>query len=143
MEPAEAIFKRLARLWGRLAEGSGRKAPPEGAVRLESVRSRLEALAALLAGAPMELRAAHDGGGGVTGGAIFLPRYALSSEPEAGAELYRVRVAFSCVVRELGLPVDEELAGVHEATAATLLAVPTVRARLAEAYPAAAARERE
>jgi hypothetical protein len=144
MDPAEIIYKRLAKLWGRLwGAGQGGAAMPPGAVALETCRERLETLAALLAGEVLELHGADDGVGGVTGTVLLLPRR-MALAPDAAEDngrAYLVRLAWSCVVREMGLSLHPSARDGFDATLVTLLAVPLVRARMAEAYPAGAAQE--
>jgi nitric oxide reductase NorD protein len=139
-DPAEAIFKRLARLWHRV-RGSGRNGAPKapGAVALEAHWERFEVLAALLSGEALELHGADDGVGGVAGTTLLLPRHLhLVPEAERNLEAYLVRIAYSCVSREMGFHLAPDLGDGMGPTVATLLAVPPTRARLRDRYPAGA-----
>jgi nitric oxide reductase NorD protein len=100
-------------------------------VDVEPERERLEALARLLTGAPIDV-ALTDEAGGVCGDTFFLPRvfdFAPASELNRAAMV--LRVAWCAVVHGLGLTAQRDQPLLEQARLA-----PRVRARLVEQLPA-------
>src|SRR5690606_22406274 len=129
MDAAEAVFRRLARLWRRLRAPAVK--PIAGEVRLVDHRARFTLLATLLAGESLELARADDDVGTMIGNTLLLPaRMASFSRPESNLDAYRVRIAFSCTARTLGFDLPRELDDPLARTVATLLAVPATHAQM-------------
>jgi Mg-chelatase subunit ChlD len=138
VDPGEAIFQRLLRLWRRVRPGKGAELPG-GAATLAELRERLRTLATLLSGEAVEVHGADDEVGGVMGVHLLLPRHMhVSPTPEGNLQAYLARVAFSCASRELGFALPPALTGEPAATVATLLSVPPTRGHVRAHLPGAA-----
>ncbi|MFW6067471.1 MAG: nitric oxide reductase activation protein NorD [Myxococcota bacterium] len=140
MDPGEAIFKGMVRLWRRVR--GVREPPGPAAAFLEHHRARLELLSALLSGEVLELKPAEDAGG-VAGSALLLPRHIDAyDEAPLNEEAYVYRIAYATISRELGFHLPEVGRDPHARALATLLAVPATRAALRAQYPAAGEMEK-
>lgn len=135
MDLGEVFFKGLLRLWKRV------RAAPEprpGAALLTDHVARVELIGALLFGYVPDVKPA-EGAGGLAGGALLLPRQiALFDEEGDNAYVFVYRAAFAAAARSLGM---DRAAGGDEriGSLASLLAVPSVLARLHDEYPGARA----
>lgn len=137
MDPGEAFFKGVVRLWRRVRGRSTEPVGP-GAVWLADHVDRLELLTGLLFGELLDVKAA-DGVGGVAGGALLLPTCVdLFDEAERNVEVYLYRVAWASVSRELGYEGSADGRDPLLDALCTLLAVPRTREELHARLPATA-----
>lgn len=129
MDPAETFFKMLLGVWHRLRAEPEPPAP--GAALLAAHKERVELLATLLFGEPVEVKPA-EGAGGVVGISLLLPRriQLFDSEEDNGA-VYRYRAAIAAAARETGL----HRVGASVGALANLLAMPAVLERMHDLYP--------
>lgn len=117
--------------------GRGARPDPAAVAHLEDHRERLTHLAQLLAGVPLELRAA-EADGGWAGDAIYLPidvhAFPLRADNEA---LLQARIPLAITSRRLGFTLPAGLDTPWERGLATVLALPATLAALGDEYPAA------
>lgn len=139
MDVGESVFKRMANWWRRRAASRERdRAARNGEATLAPHKERFEILAALLAGQVLDVRAADDDLGGVSGATLLLPkRIQLSDDPGQNVALYLARIAFSCASWQCGFALPPASGDAFATTIATLLAVPHTLAYLAAHYPSA------
>jgi nitric oxide reductase activation protein len=133
VDPGESIFKGLLRVWHRLRGEPER--PEPGAALLDTEEERVEMLATLLFGEPVDVKPA-EGAGGAVGTSLLLPRQVrLFDREEDNAAVYRYRAAVAAVARSVGL---DRVGGSGDArigALASLLAMPAVLAEMHDRYP--------
>lgn len=133
MDPGEALFKGLLRLWKRVRGGPD--GPRPGSMALDAVSPRLELFGALLLGYVPEVKAA-GGAGGLESPTLLLPRRVeLFDARDDNTLVYLYRVAFAAAARSTGL--DAGCGGDAVGALASLLAVPAILERLHDEYPGA------
>lgn len=132
MDPAEAVFATLLRMWKRVRPT--RTVLPEGAAPLEPQIARLEVLGAMLMGERPTIQIADDGGG-LLGTTILLPRFAsLLGTPSGNMDFLMMRVAVAASMRALELDRAARDETMFD-TVATLLSVPAVLRHMFEELP--------
>ena len=137
MDPGEAFFKGLVRLWRRVRGHEGEPAGP-GAAWLSDHADRLELLAAMLFDDALDAKPAEDVGG-VAGSALLLPSCVdLFDDAGRNVEVYLYRVAWGWASRVEGFEGAARGRDPLLDTLCTLLAVPATRERLHAELPATA-----